>query len=104
MGIKKKVVTGEDGQPIVTEEVTEEEIPETIEVSLIDENESTIEGVVRPVITEVKEDATTEAEIIIKEIVDKDTIPGDEVVVDGIDNRETKERKKKRVIKKRKVI
>merc|ERR1712061_557325 len=50
---KKKIVTGEDRQPIVTEEVTEEDLPVDFEVTITDEKESIIEGVVKPVITEI---------------------------------------------------
>merc|ERR1712000_784437 len=76
--IKKKVVTGEDGQPVVTEEVTEEDLPEEFEVTITDEKESVIEGFVRPVITEISEDATTHAEFIVEEIVEKEEGPVDE--------------------------
>merc|ERR1712002_1141408 len=98
---KKKVVTGEDGQPVVTEEVFDEEIPEAFDVTITDEKESVVEGVVKPVITEVREDATTYAEIKVEEIVDKLGIHVDDKDTEKITDNEGREVKKKKVIKKR---
>merc|ERR1711931_344101 len=47
---KKTVVTGDDGVPKVIEEITEEEVPEIHEISITDEAESTVEGIVKPII------------------------------------------------------
>merc|ERR1712080_647813 len=45
---KKTVTTADDGIPKVVEEITEEDIPEIHEISIRDESETTIEGVVKP--------------------------------------------------------
>merc|ERR1712066_1220549 len=103
--IKKKIVTGEDGQPVVTEEITEEDLPEDFEVTITDEKESVIEGVVKPVITEIREDATTHAEIVVEEIIDKEEGPMDERDTEKqLADDERRDKKKKKVIKKRKTI
>merc|ERR1712066_1144891 len=103
--IKKKIVTGEDGQPVVTEEITEEDLPEDFEVTITDEKESVIEGVVKPVITEIREDATTHAEIVVEEIIDKEEGPMEERDTEKqLTDEERRDKKKKKVIKKRKTI
>merc|ERR1712066_173940 len=104
--IKKKILTGEDGKPVVTEEITEEDLPEDFEITITDEKESVIEGVVKPVITEIREDATTHAGIVVEEIIDKEEGPMDERDTEKqlADDDERKDRKKKKVIKKRKTI
>merc|ERR1712150_233537 len=64
--IKKKkmtVVTGDDGVPKVVEEITEEEVPEIHEITVRDEAETTIEGVVKPIITEMDADEISHAEM-----------------------------------------
>merc|ERR1712002_483475 len=99
--IKKKTVPGHDGQPVVTEEVTEEDLPEHFEVTITDEKESVIEGKIKPVITEAKADTTTSTEFIFEEIVDREVGPVDETPTDKTDD--TKEIKKKKIIKKRKI-
>merc|ERR1712066_967885 len=60
---KKTGTTGDDGIPKVVEEITEEEVPEIHEISIRDEAETTIEGIVKPIITEIDADEITHAEI-----------------------------------------
>merc|ERR1712168_1631786 len=67
---KKTVVTGDDGVPKVVEEITEEEVPETHDITVRDEAETTIEGVVKPIITEMDADEISHAEIKIDEVED----------------------------------
>merc|ERR1712168_438845 len=102
--VKRKVVTGKDGQPVVTEEVTEKNIPQDFGVTVTDEQESVIEDVVQPVITEVKEDTTTHTEFIVEEVADEKEGPVDEIDTDKIKDKATRQRKKKKVMKKRKII
>merc|ERR1712080_76806 len=79
---KKTVTTGDDGIPKVVEEITEEEIPEIHEISIRDEAETTIEGFVKPIITEIDADEITQAEIKIEEIEEVTTVPSEERDVD----------------------
>merc|ERR1712168_825375 len=67
---KKTVVTGDDGVPKVVEEITEEEVPETHDITVRDEAETTIEGVVKPIITEMDADEISHAEMKIEEVED----------------------------------
>merc|ERR1712139_629287 len=65
---KKTVVTGDDGVPKVVEEITEEEVPEVHEITVRDEAETTIEGIVKPIITEMDADEISHAEMKIEEV------------------------------------
>merc|ERR1712066_917070 len=106
---KKTVTTGDDGIPKVVEEITEEEIPEIHEISIRDEAETTIEGIVKPIISEIDADEITHAEIKIEETEEVTTVPSEERDVDQekpteADERQKKVIKKKRIIKKKKTV
>merc|ERR1712061_948816 len=106
---KKTVTTGDDGIPKVVEEIMEEEVPEVHEISIRDESETTIEGIVRPIITEAYDDETTHAEIKIEEIEEVKTVPSEEKYSDHeipIDVNEPQKKvvKKKKIIKKKKTV
>merc|ERR1711874_501345 len=75
---KKTVTTGDDGIPKVVEEITEEEVPEVHEISIRDEAETTIEGIIKPIITEIDADEVTYAEMKIEEVEDVKTVPSEE--------------------------
>merc|ERR1712002_1138680 len=67
---KKTVVTGNDGAPKVVEEINEEEVPEVHEITVRDAAETTIEGIVKPIITEMDADEISHAEMKIEEVED----------------------------------
>merc|ERR1711972_1174328 len=65
--IKRKTVINEEGSPTTTEEVFEEEVPISETISIQDEQETSVEGIVRPVKTDAKDDRIAEAEFFISE-------------------------------------
>merc|ERR1712002_1315479 len=79
---KKTVVTGDDGVPKVVEEIIEEEVPEIHEITVRDEAETTIEGVVKPIITEMDADEISHAEMKMKEVEDVQTVSPEEQYID----------------------
>merc|ERR1711931_153381 len=99
---KKTVVTGDDGVPKVVEEITEEEVPEIHEITVRDETETTIEGVVKPIITEMDADEVSHAEMKIEEVEDVQIVSPEDQDVDEEKSHDKKEVKK--VIKKKKII
>merc|ERR1739838_895908 len=92
---KKVVTTGDDGIPKVVEEITEEDVPDICEISIRDEEEITIEGIVKPVITEIDADELTHAEMKIEEIEEVKTVSPEE-----LDIQQEKPNDKKEEIKK----
>merc|ERR1711974_160032 len=99
----KTVKTGDDGIPEVVEEITEEEVPEIHEISIRDDAETTIEGIVKPIITEIDADEVTHAEMKIEEVEEVKTVPSEG---EDIDQEKPGDRKEgvKKVIKKKKII
>merc|ERR1712055_1060920 len=79
---KKTVVTGDDGVPKVVEEITEEEVPEIHEITVRDEAETTIEGVVKPIITEMDADEISHAEMKIEKVEDVQIVSPEDQDVD----------------------
>merc|ERR1712098_713284 len=79
---KKTVVTGDDGVPKVVEEITEEEVPEVHEITVRDEAETTIEGIIKPIITEMDADEISHAEMKIEEVEDVQIISPEDQNVD----------------------
>merc|ERR1711972_843784 len=63
--IKRKTVINEEGSPTTTEEVFEEEVPISETISIQDEQETSVEDIVRPVKTDAKDDRIAEAEFFI---------------------------------------
>merc|ERR1712139_303737 len=100
---KKTVVTGDDGVPKVVEEITEEEVPEIHEITVTDEAETTIEGVVKPIITEMDADEISHAEMKIEKVEDVQIVSPEDQDVDEERPHDKKEGVKK-VIKKKKII
>merc|ERR1712139_464272 len=94
--------TGDDGVPKVVEEITEEEVPEIHEITVRDETETTIEGVVKPIITEMAADEMGHAEMKIEEVEDVQIVSPEDQDVDEEKPHDKKEVKK--VIKKKKII
>merc|ERR1712033_12856 len=79
---KKTVVTGDDGVPKVVEEITEEEVPEIHEITVRDEAETTIEGVVKPIITEMDADEISHAEMKVGAVEEITIVSPEEQYID----------------------
>merc|ERR1712168_1230313 len=99
---KKKVSTGRWGQPVISEEVTEENLPEDIEITVTDERDSVIDVLIKPVVTEVTEDATTHTHFTVEDTKDIQSL-ADDKDAEKVPDDNTKQIKKKTVIKKRKI-
>merc|ERR1712227_67244 len=100
--IKRKTVIDEEGTPQTTEEVIEESIPVIETISCQDEQETTVESVIRPVRTDIKDDTVSEAEFFITEekIGDEDVKTE---VFEDVKIEDVKGKKVRKSIKKKKV-
>merc|ERR1711972_603372 len=106
--IKRKTVIDEEDTPQTTEEVIEESIPVIETISCQDEQETTVEGVIRPVRTDIKNDRVSEAEIFITEekIGDEDvkTEVFEDVKMEDVQGKKVRKSIKKKKVTKRKEI